>query len=181
MLVLLDRDGVLNRERADFVKTVEEVVMIPGSAAAVARLNRAGHRVAVVTNQSVVGRGLIDAARLDAINRAVERDLAAHGGHLDLLLACTDPPWAPSARRKPQPGMLLEAMAHFSVPAAETVMIGDSLRDMESAVAAGCARVLVRTGNGRACEAAGLPAGLLPCPVVDDLAAAVGTLIGTPP
>ena len=176
MLVLLDRDGVLNRDRPDYVKTPDELVMIEGSAAAVARLNRAGHRVAAVTNQSAVGRGLIDAAMLGRIHDRLRSHLAAAGAHLDALIECTDPPWAPSERRKPEPGMLCEALARFGAAAAETPMIGDSLRDLEAAAAAGCLRYLVRTGNGRKTEGR-VPRDLEPVRVFDDLGDTVDHLL----
>ncbi|MBM3502537.1 MAG: HAD-IIIA family hydrolase [Alphaproteobacteria bacterium] len=171
MLILLDRDGVLNEERRDYVKSVDEIVLLPGAAEAVAVLNRAGHHVVVVSNQSAVGRGMISQAQLDEIMAALVRRLERTGARLDAVLFCTDPPWAATDRRKPGPGMLIEAMARFDTPAHDTIMIGDSLRDLQAAVRAGCRRALVRTGNGRDTEAKGLPADILPCPIYDDLAA----------
>ncbi len=99
MLVLLDRDGVLNQDRADHVKNPDELAMIPGAAAAVARLKRAGHRVVVVTNQSCVGRGLVAPDMLAEIHRHLRRRLAEAGAVLDDVLVCCDPPWQPSQRR----------------------------------------------------------------------------------
>lgn len=172
MLVLMDRDGVLNEERADFVKSPAELQMIPGAARAVARLNEAGHIVALVTNQSVVGRGLIDEAMLARIHVALRDALARDGARLDMILACTDPPWAEGPRRKPAPEMLREAMQHFHAGPADTAMIGDSLRDLEAAVAVGAKRILVRTGKGALTQAQGLPAKILPVCVYNDLAEA---------
>ena len=177
MLVLLDRDGVLNEERPGFVTNPGELVMIAGAAAAVARLSAAGHRTVVVTNQSVVGRGLIDTEMLERIHHKLYDEIARAGGRIETVLACPDPPWAPTARRKPSPGMLREALARFAGEAADTPMIGDSLRDLEAAHAAGCRRVLVRTGNGAATQAAGIPAALAPVAVFDDLAEAVDKLL----
>lgn len=179
MLVLLDRDGVLNDDRADFVKNPGELHMIPGAAAAVAKLNAAGYNVAVVTNQSCVGRGLVAPDMLDAIHRRLEMMLAQEGAHIDLLLTCPDPPWAASERRKPAPGMLTEAMRRFGEAPDATVMIGDSLRDLEAAARAGCRRVLVRTGKGRATQAAGLPESVLPVAVHENLAAAADALVAS--
>lgn len=176
MLVLIDRDGVLNEERADFVKSPQELHMIPGAAEAVARLNETGHIVAVVTNQSVVGRGLIDEAMLARIHETLREALRQAGARLDLILACTDPPWAAGPRRKPAPGMLSEAIRHFRTSAEDTVMIGDSLRDLEAAAAVGARRILVRTGKGALTQAQGLPAKILPVCVYNDLAEAVATL-----
>jgi D-glycero-D-manno-heptose 1,7-bisphosphate phosphatase len=172
-LVILDRDGVLNVDRGDFVKHPGELAMIPGAAAAVACLNRAGVRVAVCTNQSAVGRGIISRDDLDQIHRALVERLAAEGARLDLLLDCTDHPERPGPRRKPQPGMLIEALRRFDAQPGATPMIGDTLRDLQSAARAGCRRVLVRTGQGRQTQAAGLPDTVLPVAVHEDLPAAV--------
>lgn len=176
MLVLLDRDGVLNADRPDYVKTPGELALLPGAAEAVAALNAAGHRVCVVTNQSAVGRGIVSAAMLEAIHDALRAELARAGARLDALIACTDPPWAATDRRKPGPGMLREAMQRFRTPPADTIMIGDDLRDLQAAAAAGCARILVRTGKGARVQAAGLPATVLPVSVYDDLRAAAASL-----
>ncbi|MEX2642974.1 MAG: HAD-IIIA family hydrolase [Acetobacterales bacterium] len=176
-LVLLDRDGVLNVDRPKSVRSPEELEMLPGAAAAVARLNRAGVRVAVVTNQSVVGRGLIDAAMLERIHERLSGALATSGAHLDALLSCPDHPDRPTPRRKPGPGMLQEALAAFGAEAAETPMVGDALRDLQAAAAAGCPRILVRTGKGAETEAAGLPEAVRPVACFDDLSAAVDSLL----
>jgi D-glycero-D-manno-heptose 1,7-bisphosphate phosphatase len=177
MLVLLDRDGVLNEDRPDSVLDPGQLAMIPGAAEAVARLNAAGHLVAVCTNQSCVGRGRTPAAMLDRIHDRLRDELARAGARLDLLLVCTDPPWAAGPRRKPSPGMLREAMTRFRAPASDTVFIGDALSDLEAAAAAGCRRVLVRTGKGAATQAKGIPAALLPVAVRQDLAEAVDALL----
>ncbi len=179
MLVLLDRDGVLNEDRQDFVKNPDELTMIAGAADAVARLNRAGHTVAVVSNQSGVGRGLMTPDDLGAVHAALADRLAAAGAHLDALIFCTDPPWAATSRRKPGPGMLAEALAQFGATPDEAVMIGDAVRDLEAAAALGIRRVLVRSGKGRAAEAA-LPPAVQPVAVYDDLAAAVDALLEEP-
>lgn len=171
-LVLLDRDGVLNTDRADCVKHIGELELIEGAARAVARLNAARVMVAVVTNQSIVGRGLIGRDQLERIHQELRGRLASQGARLDLMLDCTDAPGPPSPRRKPEPGMLIEALRHFGADPAATPMIGDSLGDLQAAQRAGCKRVLVVTGKGRATQAAGLPHDLLPVSVYDDLAAA---------
>jgi len=178
MLVLLDRDGVLNEDLAESVRRPQDLVLIPGAAAAVARLNEAGIKVAVVTNQSVVGRGLVDPASLDEIHRALADGLAAAGAHIDAIFCCTNAPNRPSLRRKPAPGMLLEALDRFGATSETTPMIGDSLRDLQAAGRAGCPRILVRTGKGAATERAGLPPEVEPVVVVDDLDAAVDHILG---
>lgn len=179
MLVLLDRDGVLNEERADYVKSPDELVMIEGSAQAVSRLNDAGHKIALVTNQSAVGRGMISADMLERIHEKLRTELARSGARLEEIFVCTDPPWAATERRKPGAGMLREALERFRAVPPETYMIGDSLRDLQAAATAGCQRVLVRTGNGSATQAQGLPNEVLPVAVYENLPSAVDALLGT--
>lgn len=177
-LVLIDRDGVLNEETGNYVKHPGELRMIPGSARAVARLNQAGLKVAVCTNQACVGRGIIEQAMLDRIHEKLAEELRREGAHLDAIFVCTDPPWTNSPRRKPAPGMLQEALRRFGASAGETPMIGDNLRDLEAAAAIGCPRHLVRTGHGAKIQAEGIPPAVLPVRVHDDLAAAVAALLG---
>ena len=176
-LFLLDRDGVLNADRPDSVKSPGELMLLLGAAAAVRRLNEAGRLVAVCTNQSVVGRGVIDEAMLARIHEKLRTELAREGARLDALFHCPDHPRQPGPWRKPAPGMLREAMARFRIAPSETVMIGDALVDLEAAAAAGCRRILVRSGKGRATQAAGLPAHVLPVAVHEDLAWAVAALL----
>ncbi len=137
-LVLLDRDGVLNVDRADYVKHPGELVLLPGAAAAVARLNRAGYAVAVCTNQSPIGRGIFDEAMLARIHEALREGLAREGAKLDAIFHCPDAPGPHSTRRKPAPGMLIEALAMFAADAPATPFVGDSLRDLQAAAAIGC-------------------------------------------
>jgi D-glycero-D-manno-heptose 1,7-bisphosphate phosphatase len=176
-LVLLDRDGVINEDRPESVRNPGDLILLPGSAAAIARLNAAGVRVAVVTNQSLVGRGIMSMQMLDRIHVELRTLLARDGADLDALLTCTDAPDRASRRRKPRPGMLLEALQHFRATADDTPMIGDDLHDLEAAHAAGCRRVLVQTGKGAAVQSAGVPADLLPVAVCADLAAAVDSYL----
>jgi D-glycero-D-manno-heptose 1,7-bisphosphate phosphatase len=177
-LVLLDRDGVLNEDRALSVRTPNELRLIPGAATALRRLNERGIKVAVVTNQSVVGRGIISEEMLRRIHARLQDELRRERARLDDLLVATDPPNVPSEWRKPAPGMLREAMRRFRAGPDETVMIGDALRDLEAAAAVGCRRILVRTGHGAATQAAGIPVSLLPVAIYDDFAAAVAALLG---
>lgn len=177
MLVLLDRDGVLNVNRPDYVKSPAELVLIPGAAEAVARFNAAGHKVVVCTNQSCIGQGIIDMGMLARIHAELAGRLAQVGARLDDILVAPDAPWAATDRRKPGPGMLREAMAKYRAAPADSVMIGDAMRDLRAAAAAGCRRILVRTGKGRDTQAEGIPPELLPVAVFDDLAAAAAHLI----
>ncbi|MDJ0947872.1 MAG: HAD-IIIA family hydrolase [Alphaproteobacteria bacterium] len=178
-LLLLDRDGVLNEDRADSVRTPGELVMLPRAAAAVARFNGAAVRVALVSNQSVVGRGLIDDAMLERIHDKLLNELAREGARLDAALYCPDAPWAATPRRKPGPGMLHEAIHRFGADPDRTVMVGDAVTDLQAAVAAGCRRALVRSGKGRDAQAAGLPPEVLPVAVYEDLWRAADALLET--
>ena len=173
MLVLLDRDGVINEDRADFVKSPEELVFIPKSLEAIARLNSFGHKVVVVTNQSCVGRGIINEEQLAAIHGKLGDALRRVSGRLDDIIVATDAPWAATDRRKPAPGMLIEAMRKFNSTSRNTAFIGDSARDIVAAKAAGCHRILVQTGKGRKTQAAGLEKHLLPVHIAKDLSEAV--------
>jgi D-glycero-D-manno-heptose 1,7-bisphosphate phosphatase len=176
-LVMLDRDGVLNEDRADYVKHPGELLMIPRAGEAIARLNAAGIKVAIVSNQSAVGRGIISADMLARINDKLRQEIAREGGRIDLFLICTDAPDARSERRKPAPGMLREALAHFRLASHDAVMIGDQITDLVAAEAAGVPRVLVRTGKGAELQAKGLPQDILPVAVYDSLSAAVEGLL----
>lgn len=177
-LVLMDRDGVLVEDRPDFVKNPGELVLIPRAAEALRRFNEAGVKVAVVTNQSCVGRGIIDEAMLARIHDHLRDLLARSGARLDLVLHAPDPPWAAGPRRKPGSGMLLEAMRHWRVAAYDCAMIGDALSDLQAAKAADVARILVRTGKGRETQSAGIPRDVGPVRIAQDLAQAADYLLG---
>ncbi len=178
MLVLLDRDGVINHDRADSVKNPDEFQIIDGAAQAIARLNAARHQVAVITNQSILGRGIIDQTMMDRIHEKLTAALARQQAHIDRLYVCPDPPWAATERRKPGSGMLREAMADFSAKPGQTPFVGDALRDLQAAASIGCPRLLVRTGKGAKTQSDGLPDVVLPVAVYDDLAAAVSAILG---
>jgi D-glycero-D-manno-heptose 1,7-bisphosphate phosphatase len=169
-LVILDRDGVINRDSDDFIKSAEEWVPIAGSLEAIARLNQNGFRVVIASNQSGIGRGLFDMGALNEIHAKMHRALAALGGKVDAVFFC---PHAPEDRcecRKPKPGLFLQISARFSIDLAKTWSIGDSERDLVAAHSAGCRLMLVRTGKGRKTLDAGkLPPETL---VFDDLSAA---------
>ena len=176
-LVLLDRDGVINVNTEPFVASAADWVPIPGSLDAIAMLNQADLHIAVCTNQSAVARRELCPATLDAIHARMTRTLASHGGHIDLLLCCPHHRDSRCACRKPAPGMLLRAMARFDVAPQETCFVGDSESDMEAALRAGCAGVLVRTGHGAAAETALASTPVAPTGVFDDLAAATSWLL----
>ena len=172
MLVLLDRDGVINRDAKTGILRVEDFHILPRAPEAIGMLNQAGFRIAICTNQSAVGRGQLSEAILDAMHTTLQHEVNKHGGKIDLFLHAPDIPEQPTNRRKPGPGMLLEAIAQFGADPAQTPMVGDMLRDMEAALAAGCPRILVRSGKGAHTLEQGIPPVLQPITVVDDLFAA---------
>ena len=148
-LVILDRDGVINADSADFIRSVEQWRPLPGSLEAIANLSRHGTAVAVVTNQSGVGRGLFSEDDLAAIHRHMEERIEALGGRLAGIFHCPHHPDAGCECRKPATGLLktLEKTLGLSVRGAP--LIGDSQRDLEAAAAAGARPILVLTGNGQ--------------------------------
>ena len=176
MLVLLDRDGVINADRPEGILTLDHFVLLPRAAEAIAMLTSAGFSLAICTNQSAIGKGTLTLETLDAIHARMAQAVTAQGGRIDKIYVAPDHPDTPSSRRKPAPGMLLEAIAAFGAQPARTPFVGDMIRDLEAAHAAGCPRILTRTGKGAKLEADGIPAHLAPVTIVDDLYAAA-TLI----
>ena len=147
-LIVLDRDGVINHDSDQFIKTPDEWRPIPGSLEAIARLSHAGYRVAVCTNQSGIGRGLFDMATLNAIHNKMHRALALVGGRVDAVFFCPHTGDAKCECRKPHPAMLLEAGRRFHADLGSVPCVGDSLRDLQAADAAGAKPILVLTGKG---------------------------------
>ncbi|HVJ73709.1 MAG TPA: D-glycero-beta-D-manno-heptose 1,7-bisphosphate 7-phosphatase [Casimicrobiaceae bacterium] len=147
-LIILDRDGVINHDSDQFIKTPDEWRPIPGSLEAIARLSHAGYRVAVCTNQSGIGRGLFDMATLNAIHNRMHRALAQVGGRVDAVFFCPHTSEARCECRKPLPAMLVEASRRFGADIAAVPCVGDSLRDLDAADAAGGQPILVLTGKG---------------------------------
>ena len=157
-LVILDRDGVINHDSDLYIKSPEEWKPIKGSLEAIARLTHAGFRVVVATNQSGIARGLFDTATLIAINQKMFRAVGQAGGRIDAVFFCPHAADSDCDCRKPKPGMLLEISRRFNLPLDNVCMVGDALRDLEAAHAAGAKPVLVLTGKGRKTrDAGGLP------------------------
>jgi D-glycero-D-manno-heptose 1,7-bisphosphate phosphatase len=170
-LIILDRDGVINFDSEHFIKSPEEWKPIPGSLEAIARLNQAGYRVVLATNQSGIGRGLFDMATLNAIHDKMHKALAQVGGRIDALFFCPHTADSRCDCRKPKPGMFEEISRRFSADLKDVPAVGDSLRDLQAAAAIGALPILVRTGKGeKTLEAGSLPEGTL---VFTDLADAV--------
>ena len=174
-LVILDRDGVINHDSAEFIKSPDEWQPIPGSLEAIARLNQDGFHVVLATNQSGVGRGLLDIATLCAIHDKMHRALAHAGARVDAVFYCPHGQEAGCNCRKPKPGMFEDIARRFNVDLAGVPCIGDSLRDLEAAAAVGGRPLLVLTGKGKQTKSAG---GLPPDTQIHaDLAAAVKSLV----
>ena len=174
-LVILDRDGVINQDSSEFVKSVDEWLPLDGSIAAVARLSVAGFTVAVASNQSGLARGLFDKEALLAMHQKLHDLVAAEGGRVDRIVVCPHGPDDGCSCRKPGPGLLHELGQYYGVELTGVPVIGDSLRDLRAASAAGAWPILVRTGNGTKTELK-LPSDLSDVDVFDDLAAVAAML-----
>ncbi len=146
-LVILGRDGILNEFRDDHVKSPSEWQPIPGALEAVARLNHSGWHVVVATNQSGVGRGMIDMASVNAIHAHMMQRLAAVGGRIDAVFFCPHTPEDHCDCRKPLPGLMLEISRRYGIDLAHVPMVADTLRDLQAAHSAGCQPHLLRCGR----------------------------------
>jgi len=173
-LVILDRDGTINQDSDQYIKSPAEWRPLPGSIEAIARLTQSGWRCVVATNQSGIARGLFDMATLNAIHAEMHRVVNLAGGRIDAIFFCPHAADANCECRKPKPGMLREISARMDVELAGVPVIGDSLRDVEAAAAVGAKPYLVLTGKGKQTrDAGGLPQGT---EVVPDLAAIAARL-----
>lgn len=174
-LIVLDRDGVINHDSDQFIKSPDEWRPIPGSLEAIARLNHAGYRVVVATNQSGVGRGLFDMGTLNAIHDKMHRSLAQVGGRVDAVFFCPHTADSACDCRKPKPGLLREAGRRFNVEMSGVPVIGDGLRDLQAADAVGAQPMLVLTGKGeRTLREGSFPKNTV---IFPDLAFAVSALL----
>jgi D-glycero-D-manno-heptose 1,7-bisphosphate phosphatase len=159
-LVVLDRDGTINLDSDQYIKSPAEWKPIKGSLEAIARLTQAGWRVVVATNQSGIARGLFDMAALNAIHDTMQRAVQQAGGRIDAIFFCPHADDANCECRKPKPGMLLEIGRRLNASLEGVPIVGDSLRDLQAAAAVGARPVLVLTGKGtKTREAGGLPPG----------------------
>ena len=168
-LVILDRDGTINHDSDHYIKSLDEWRPIKGAIEAIARLTQADYRVVVATNQSGISRGLFTTRVLFEMHDALQRAVMQAGGRIDAFFFCPHTEAANCQCRKPKPGMLLEVAQRFNVSLKDTYMVGDALKDVQAAVAAGAKPVLVLTGKGKKTRDEGrLPPGTL---VFADLAA----------
>jgi D-glycero-D-manno-heptose 1,7-bisphosphate phosphatase len=151
-LIILDRDGTINEDRDDFIKSADEWVPLPGALEAIARLNHAGWHVVVASNQSGLGRGLFDIAALNAMHSKMHKLLAAQGGKIDGVFYCPHTPSENCTCRKPLPGLFEQILDRYGIDMATTAQkvhtVGDSLRDLQAGAKMGCTPHLVLTGKG---------------------------------
>ena len=147
-LVILDRDGTINVQSDDFIKSADEWMPLPGALEAIAQLNHAGWHVVVVSNQSGLGRGLFDVAALNAMHTKLHKQLAAVGGRIDAIFYCPHSPEEKCNCRKPLPGLFEQIGERYGVDLKQVPTVGDNLRDLQAGVAAGCEPHLVLTGKG---------------------------------
>jgi len=159
-LIILDRDGTINFDSDQYIKSPAEWRPIPGSLEAIARLSQGGWRVVVATNQSGIARGLFDMATLNAIHAEMHRAVGQAGGRIDAIFFCPHAADASCGCRKPKPGLLLEIGSRLDAELKGVPMVGDALRDLQAAAAVGAKPWLVLTGKGhKTREEGGLPAG----------------------
>ncbi len=174
-LVILDRDGVINYDSEHFIKSAAEWKPIPGSLEAIARLNQAGYKVVVATNQSGIGRGLFDMDTLNAMHEKMHRAAQGVGARIDAIFYCPHATDSNCECRKPKPGMFQRISSCFNIGLSGVYAIGDSLRDLQAAVSAGAIPVLVLTGKGQDTRAnEPIPENTL---IFDDLAQAVDHIL----
>lgn len=156
-LVILGRDGTINEDSDEFVKSPEEWAPLPGALEAIARLNHAGWHVVLATNQSGLGRGLFDVVMLNAVHDKMNKMLAAVGGRIDAVFYCPHTSDDKCRCRKPGPGLFEQIGERYGLDLAEVPMVGDALRDLIAGDAAGCEPHLVLTGKGAAYRHGDLP------------------------
>jgi D-glycero-D-manno-heptose 1,7-bisphosphate phosphatase len=175
-LIILDRDGVINKDSDAYIKSPDEFIPLPGSLEAIARLKQAGYTIAVATNQSGIARGYYDETTLAAMHDKLAYLLDEKGGGVDYIAYCPHGPDDNCTCRKPLPGLLYEIRDHFKTDLTDVPMIGDSLRDIQAARTVGGYPILVKTGKGETTLAKASEE-LTDVPVYSNLAAAVDALL----
>jgi D-glycero-D-manno-heptose 1,7-bisphosphate phosphatase len=177
-VVFIDRDGVINRDSPDYIKSWEEFVFLPGSLGAFKRLTESGFAAIVITNQSAVGRRLISMAGLKRIHRKMKMAVQRNGGFIRDIYFCPHTPEAGCDCRKPKPGLICRAQQEHGIDLSKSYMVGDSAKDIECAHNAGCGcAILVMTGNGSQAREHLSQKGVFPDYVASDLLAAVDWII----
>ncbi|TXI30001.1 MAG: D-glycero-beta-D-manno-heptose 1,7-bisphosphate 7-phosphatase [Nitrosomonas oligotropha] len=175
-LIIFDQTGVINQSSGTFIKTPDEWIAIPGSLEAIARLTHAGYRVVIATNQSGIGRGLLDMATYNAINDKMYKAVNHAGGRIDAIFFCPHTNADKCTCRKPATGLFDEIMQRYGVNLKNVMVVGDSLKDLQAAAAVSAIPVLVLTGNGETTRATQeIPAHTQ---IFDNLTAVADALVG---
>lgn len=174
-IVIMDRDGVINQESDAFIKSVAEWHPIPGSIEAIARLTQAGCRVFIASNQSGIGRGIMDFDALFSIHDRIQRACSELGGRIDGIAFAPEHPDQATEMRKPSPGMLRDLAKRLQIGLEGVPYVGDRFGDVQAAIAAGASPVLVRTGKGQGTE---IEHDLSDVPIYNDLAAFTSAWLG---
>jgi len=167
-LLLLDRDGVINQDSDDYIRSPDEWIPLPGAIRALARLSKAGWTLSIATNQSGIARGYYSEQCMQTIHERLRKRVEAEGGQLGLIVHCPHGPDEGCACRKPKPGMLLAIARHYQVAPGGLWFVGDSASDLAAAASAGCQPVLVKPGKGVRTLQADLPPNTL---IFEDLPA----------
>ncbi len=147
--VFLDRDGVINENRSDYVRSTEQMHIFPAALTALARLAQSEHAIVIITNQSAIGRGLVSAKTVAQINHYLLERIHAAGGRIDALYLCPHAPDDACECRKPRPGLLLQASSELQLDLTRSWLIGDAISDLQAAIASGTRPILVGTGRGK--------------------------------
>jgi len=177
-VIFLDRDGVINRDSRHYVKSWEEFEFLPGSLSAIRRLNAKGHAVIIITNQSAVNRRIIPIEVLQDIHLKLKQSVTSNGGKITDIFFCPHRPDEHCSCRKPNPGLILQALKKYSIDRASTTMVGDSPKDIECAANAGCRyRVLVKSGIRDDAERVLAARKIYPDFIAGDLSAAADWII----
>lgn len=175
--IILDRDGVINYDSDHYIKSPEEFHPIPGSLEAIAKLNKAGYRVFVVTNQSGIARGLYDHQMLSQIHEKLLKELSAVGGVIEEIFFCPHHPDEECNCRKPKPGLFYQIKEKYHVNLADTYFVGDKMTDVDVAKLVGCKPMLLMTGKGA--DTLNKYPKLASIPHFDDLAKAVDFILAS--
>lgn len=176
-LIILDRDGVINEDSDEYIKSADEWIPIPGSLDAIARLNHAGYAVAIASNQSGLARGYFTMDALAAMNVKMNDMLSPLGGRIDAMFFCPHGPKDGCDCRKPRPGLLTDIGNRFQASLSNVLFVGDNINDIKAAQAAGARPVLVKTGKGKQTARMLAEKKIRNIPVYDDLADAVDSIL----
>jgi D-glycero-D-manno-heptose 1,7-bisphosphate phosphatase len=177
-VIFLDRDGVINYDSSEYIKSWDEYAFIPGSLEAIADLTQAGYTLILITNQSIIGREMVPPAALDDIHRRMGQAIIDAGGRITDIFYCPHRPDEHCDCRKPEPGLIFQAKEKHGIDLPQTIMIGDNVKDVLCGQNAGCgATLLVRTGSGRGAEQELAGEQMSPTSITDDLGSAARLLL----